>query len=137
MTLNLLSGIIDAVRRSRETSVFERAQENFNRTLYNDLKYEAAAGHMVQSKGEKKLADRLWQLGIPYIYNQQIEVEDHWMRPDFVLPTQNNLIVEFAGMNTLEYNEKLARKAEIMTAAGVPFLILRPDDLNRLHEFFA
>jgi len=36
--------------------------------------------------------------------------DGEWIRPDFILPGLNNLIIEYKGMDDFEYNEKFERK---------------------------
>ena len=63
------------------------------------------AGHGVQSEGEKIIADRLYDCGIDYIYDSLIEIDGEWIRPDFILPGLNDLIIEYKGMDDFEYHE--------------------------------
>ena len=42
------------------------------------------------------------------------ECDGEWIRPDFMLPGLNDLIIEYKGMDDFEYNEKFERKLMIL-----------------------
>jgi len=94
------------------------------------------AGHGVQSEGEKIIADRLYDCGIDYIYDSLIEIDGEWIRPDFILPGLNDLIIEYKGMDDFEYNEKFERKLMILAAAGMRVMVLRQRDLEKIIILF-
>ena len=104
------------------------------RGIEKNLRYMAEAGHGVQSEGERIIADRLYECGIDYVYDSLIEIDGEWIRPDFILPGLNNLIIEYKGMDDFEYNEKFDRKLAILAAAGMRVMVLRPKDLERVKE---
>jgi hypothetical protein len=113
---------------------FEQKREEFNQRVASGLKYPTLAGHLVQSRGEKFIADVLYQAGISYMYDALVKVNNQWIRPDFILPTRQNLMIEYKGMDTPEYNEMFFRKLEIIRAGGVRVMILTPLTMNRLKE---
>ncbi|MEK6947405.1 MAG: hypothetical protein AABX32_07405, partial [Nanoarchaeota archaeon] len=92
------------------------------------------AGHGVQSEGEKIIADRLYECGINYIYDSLIEVNGEWIRPDFILPGLNDLIIEYKGMDEFEYNQKFERKLMILAVAGIRVMVLSEKDFGRVKE---
>ena len=104
------------------------------RGIEKNLKFMTKAGHGVQSEGEKIIADRLYECGINYIYDSLIEVNGEWIRPDFILPGLNNLIIEYKGMDDFEYNEKFEKKLMILAAAGMKVMVMRGRDLERIRE---
>ena len=77
----------------------------YNKEIEKNLKVRTKAGHCVQSKGERIIADRLFECGIDYVYDSLLEVNDSWIRPDFLLPKLDNFIIEFKGMDEPEYHE--------------------------------
>ena len=109
-------------------------REEFSKEIEKNLKFMTKAGHGVQSEGERIIADRLYECGIDYIYDSLIEIDGEWIRPDFILPRLNNLILEYKGMDDFEYNEKFERKLMILAAAGMRVMVLRPKDLERVRE---
>ena len=70
-------------------------REEFNKEIDRNLKFITKAGHGVQSEGERIIADRLYECGIDYVYDSLIEINGEWIRPDFILPGLNNLILEY------------------------------------------
>ena len=114
--------------QSKEVSM----REEFNKEIEKNLKFMTKAGHGVQSEGERIIADRLYECGIDYIYDSLIEVDGEWIRPDFILPRLNDLIIEYKGMEDPEYNEKFERKLMILAAAGMRVMVLRERDLGRI-----
>lgn len=109
-------------------------REEFRKEIQKNLKFMTKAGHLVQSEGEKIIADRLYECGIDYIYDSLIEIDGEWIRPDFILPRLNNLIIEYKGMDDFEYNEKFERKLQILADAGIRVMVLREKDLGRVRE---
>ena len=88
----------------------------------------------MQSEGERIIADRLYECGIDYIYDSLIEIDGEWIRPDFILPGLDDLIIEYKGMDDPNYNEKFERKLMILAAAGMRVMVLKEKDLGRIRE---
>ncbi len=109
-------------------------REEFNKEIEKNLKFMTKAGHGVQSEGEKIIADRLYECGINYIYDSLIEVNGEWIRPDFILPGLNDLIIEYKGMDEFEYNQKFERKLMILAVAGIRVMVLSEKDFGRVKE---
>lgn len=110
-------------------------REEFRKQIEKNLKFMTKAGHYVQSEGERIIADRLYECGIDYVYDSLIEIDGEWLRPDFILPGLNNLIIEYRGMSDPGYNEKFERKLQILADAGMKVMVLREKDLERVGEF--
>ena len=109
-------------------------REEFSKEVEKNLKFMTKAGHLVQSEGEKIIADRLYECEIDYVYDSLIEIDGEWIRPDFILPGLNDLIIEYKGMDDFEYNEKFERKLMILAAAGMRVMVLRPQDISKIKE---
>ena len=107
---------------------------SYNKEIEKNLKFMTKAGHYVQSERERIIADRLYECGIDYVYDSLIEIGGEWIRPDFILPGLNDLIIEYKGMDNFEYNEKFERKLQILAAAGMKVMVLRERDLERIGE---
>ena len=116
--------------QSKEVSM----REEFNKEIEKNLKFMTKAGHGVQSEGERIIANRLYECEIDYIYDSLIEVNEEWIRPYFILPGLNDLIIEYKGMDGFEYNEKFERKLMILVAAGLRVMVLKPRDLEKIKE---
>lgn len=113
---------------------FVSSREEFNKEIEKNLRVKTKAGHYVQSEGEKIIADRLYDCGIDYVYDSLIQVNDNWIRPDFLLPKLNDFIIEFKGMDEPEYNEKFMRKLEVLRNAGMQVMVLGIRDLWKIRE---
>ena len=85
-------------------------REEFNKEIEKNLKFMTKAGHGVQSEGERIIANRLYECGIDYVYDSLIEVSGEWIRPDFILPGLDDLIIEYKGMD--EFVSKGYKTAE-------------------------
>ena len=109
-------------------------RQECRKEIEKNLKFMTKAGHLVQSEGEKIIADRLYECGIDYIYDSLIEIDGEWIRPDFMLPGLNDLIIEYKGMDDFEYNEKFERKLVILGATGMQVMVLGQRDLERVRE---
>ena len=52
-----------------------------------------------------------------------IEIDGEWIRPDFILPELNDLIIEYKGMDDFEYHENQrfsgCRKFPIFVHVGI------------------
>ena len=118
----------------KHVTFFVSMREEFNKEIEKNLKFMTKSGHGVQSEGEKIIADRLFECGIDYVYDSLIEIDGEWIRPDFILPSLNDLIIEYKGMDDPEYNEKFERKLMILAAAGMRLMVLREGDLERVKE---
>ena len=88
-----------------------------------------------KSRGEAQIGRLLDRYGIPFFYEQPLIVLDQgrhrrW-RPDFTLPHQNGLVVEYAGMpDRPDYMAGIRHKEKVYTANAVPAMFLYPRDLQ-------
>ena len=137
MVFNLIFGFVNSLLPRNMHSNFKQMQHEFEQKIDQNMKLRTEAGHMVQSKGEKLVADYLWDHNMPYVYDTPIQLKGGWIRPDFILPKHNNLIVEFKGMDTKDYNFMFERKLRLLESAGLMALIIKPEDLQDLDSIFA
>lgn len=87
------------------------------------LIHKAEKGHMVRSKSELVIANKLFQLGIPYEYERPYELTDLGFRvwPDFRFtdPAGDTIIWEHLGMlHKDDYRESWERKLKIYQSHG-------------------
>jgi hypothetical protein len=88
-----------------------------------------------RSRGEAQVGRLLDRYGLPFFYECPTSVCDRgrhriW-HPDFTLPTQGYLIVEYAGMpDRPEYVAGLRYKARVYRANQLPALFVYPTDLQ-------
>jgi hypothetical protein len=89
----------------------------------------AADGHACRSLGERAIDDYLSANGIAH------EPEPHYpgtaLRADWRL--DDGTFIEYAGLlSDVDYRDRLVAKIERASAAGIPVLVLTPDDLLQL-----
>jgi hypothetical protein len=88
-----------------------------------------------RSRGEAQVGRLLDRYGIPFFYEQPTIVYDRgrnriW-RPDFTLPHQDNLIVEYAGMPEIPaYAAGVQHKIAAYQANGMKAVFVYPQDLT-------
>jgi hypothetical protein len=87
-----------------------------------------------RSRGEAQVGRLLDRYGIPFFYEHPLIVRDRgryrvW-HPDFLLPTRDDLVVEYAGLPDIpEYMKGLRHKANVYGVNGIPALFVYPHDL--------
>jgi hypothetical protein len=141
------------VRCGRETSAQEhtRSQQAFQRTFCDtcfdevfldrrnfDTKVElnktitAKAGTLVQSDGERIIADWLTTHDIAYRYDERFRIlSGHSIRPDFYLP-ELDIYIEYWGMDTADYKIGMLKKQQLYQQEGKRLISLHPSDKPRL-----
>jgi hypothetical protein len=91
-----------------------------------------------RSRGEAQVGRLFNRYGIPSLYEMPTVVLDRgrhrtW-HPDFTLPYQGGLIVEYAGMpDVADYMQGIEHKQQVYRANGLPAVFLYPDDLQGPH----
>jgi hypothetical protein len=140
------------VRCGRETSAEEhaRSQQAFRRTFCDscfdevfldrrnfDTKVElnksitAKAGTLVQSDGERLIADWLASHGIVYRYDERFRIlSGQAIRPDFYLP-ELDIYIEYWGMDTADYKIGMLKKQQLYQQEGKRLISLYPPDKPR------
>lgn len=89
-------------------------------------------GTLVQSAGEKQVAEWLERKGIPYRYDGRLRIiEGFQIRPDFYLP-ERDVYIEYWGMDTPRYKAGMYLKQDLYMQAGKKLLSLYPADLSKL-----
>ena len=81
---------------------------------YSSYGYDTLKGEKVKSYGEAVIANMLYREGIKYEYERLVQLEDHFVRPDFsiLIPSKGEMIYwEHCGMlNDPEYRAKWEQK---------------------------
>jgi hypothetical protein len=141
------------MRCGRETTADEhaRSQQAFQRTFCDacfdevfldrrnfDTKVElnktitAKAGTLVQSDGERLIADWFALHNIAYRYDERFRIlSGHAVRPDFYLP-ELDVYVEYWGMDTADYKIGMLKKQQLYQQEGKRIISLHPADKPRL-----
>jgi hypothetical protein len=142
-------------RCGREVSPEEhgRSQQAFQRTFCDacfdevflerrnfDTKVElnktiiAKAGALLQSDGERLIADWFSMHGIAYRYDERFRIlSGHAIRPDFYLP-ELDVYVEYWGMDTADYKIGMLKKQQLYQQEGKRLISIHPADKPRLDE---
>ena len=73
---------------------------------------EARDGTLVQSKGERAIAEWLSNNGLTYRYDTKYRIIGEFqIRPDFYLP-EIDLYIEYWGLNTPKYKMSMYKKSQ-------------------------
>ncbi|HMO50368.1 MAG TPA: HEAT repeat domain-containing protein [Kiritimatiellia bacterium] len=110
-------------RRNWETQV------ELNKTI------EAANGTVVQSDGERIIADELTAMGLAFRYDNRFRIiKGYAIRPDFYLP-ELDVYIEYWGMeDNLDYRIGMLEKQKLYQQAGKRLISLYPREKPRLAE---
>ncbi len=91
-------------------------------------------GTLVQSKGEKDIAEWLSANNIKYRYDERIRIiEGYAVRPDFYLP-EFDLYIEYWGMDTLDYKIGMLKKQKVYQMTEKRVISLYPADRKCLDQ---
>lgn len=122
----------------RESNLLERIllSEKRTRQLKKDY-WKTAKGDTVKSFGELLIADYLFERGINYLYERRVDIGKFHAVPDFTLPGWTyRLFIEFWGMNTAEYTEKIpARRRKLNKQPGYNLIDVYPGHLQRIEAY--
>ena len=96
---------------------------------------QAANGTLVQSEGERIIAEELAALGIAFRYDNRFRIiKGYAIRPDFYLP-EFDLYIEYWGMaDNLDYQIGMLEKKKLYQQAGKKLVSLYAHDKPRLRE---
>ncbi len=96
---------------------------------------QAANGTLVQSEGERIIAEELAALGIAFRYDNRFRIiKGYAIRPDFYLP-EFDLYIEYWGMaDNLDYQVGMLEKKKLYQQAGKKLVSLYAHDKPRLRE---
>jgi hypothetical protein len=109
-------------------------RRNFEMQVEIQKTVEARDGALVQSKGERQIAEWLTDHGITYRYDNKYRIIGEFqIRPDFYLP-ELDVYIEYWGLNTPKYKKSMYKKQELYQQQGKRLVSVYPRDLPRLHE---
>jgi hypothetical protein len=95
---------------------------------------QAKDGTWVQSDGEKRIAECLADMKIPYRYDERFRIlEGYAIRPDFYLP-EVDVYIEYWGMDTADYKIGMLKKQKLYQQEGKKLISLYPKDKPHLLE---
>ncbi len=107
-------------------------RRNFETKVELKKNIVAKAGTLVQSDGERRIADWLATHHIAYRYDERFRIlNGHAIRPDFYLP-ELDVYIEYWGMDTAEYKIGMLKKQQLYQQQGKRLISIHPPDKPRL-----
>lgn len=109
-------------------------RRNFDTKVELNKTIEAKSGMLVQSDGERLIADYLDRQGIAYRYDERFRILDGYaIRPDFYLP-EFDVYIEYWGMDTADYKIGMLKKQKLYQQEGKRVVSVYPEDKETLSE---
>lgn len=107
-------------------------RRNFDMKVQNQKTILAADCTVVQSQGERRIADWLSAHGIDYRYDDKFQIiQGFAVRPDFYLP-RYDVYIEYWGLDTTDYKIGMLLKRKLYQQEGKKLISLYPADLPHL-----
>jgi hypothetical protein len=112
-------------------------RRNFDTRVELNKIIRARDGTLVQSDGERIIADWLKGQGIAFRYDERFRILDGYaIRPDFYLP-EFDVYLEYWGMDTTDYKIGMLKKQKLYQQAGKRLVSLHFQEKDRLREILA
>lgn len=109
-------------------------RRNFDTQVELNKTIPTEGGQLVQSQGERLIADFLTRHHIAYRYDERLQIIDGYaIRPDYYLP-EFDLYIEYWGLDTARYKIGMLKKQEIYQQQGKKLISLSYQDFPRLKE---
>ncbi len=109
-------------------------RRNFDTKVELQKTIRAKDGTLVQSDGERKIADFLKEHGIDYRYDERMRIVDGYaIRPDFYLP-EFDLYIEYWGMDTADYKIGMLKKLKLYQQQGKRLVSVYREDKPHLEQ---
>jgi hypothetical protein len=135
---------VSAEEYARANEVFQRIfcdrcfdevfleRRNFETQVEINKTIEARDGTLVQSQGERRIAEWLTAHGLSYRYDAKYRIIGEFqIRPDFYLP-EVDLYVEYWGLDTPQYKMSMYKKQTLYQQEGKRLVSVYPKDLPTL-----
>ncbi len=107
-------------------------RRNFETQVELNKTIEARDGTVVQSGGERRIAEWLTANGFAYRYDAKFRIIGEFqIRPDFYLP-ELDVYIEYWGMDTPQYKMNMYKKQTLYQQEGKRLVSVYPADLPRL-----
>jgi len=104
-------------------------RRNFETQVEINKTIEARDGTVVQSEGERKIAEWLTAHGLAYRYDAKFRmIAEFQIRPDFYLP-ELDVYIEYWGMDTPQYKMSMYKKQMLYQQEGKRLISVYPKDL--------
>jgi len=109
-------------------------RRNFDTKVELSKTIEAKPGTLVQSDGERMIAEWLAANKIVFRYDERIRiVEGYAIRPDFYLP-EFDVYIEYWGMDTTDYKIGMLKKQKLYQQEGKRVISLYPADKRHMGQ---
>ena len=107
-------------------------RRNFETQVEINKTIKARDGTIVQSHGERRIAEWLTAQSIAYRYDAKFRIIGEFqIRPDFYLP-ELDVHIEYWGMDTPQYKMSMYKKQVLYQQEGKKLVSVYPADLSRL-----
>ena len=107
-------------------------RRNFETQVEMNKTIEARDGTVVQSEGERRIADWLTAHGLAYRYDAKFRIiAEFQIRPDFYLP-ELDVYIEYWGLDTPQYKMSMFKKQTLYQQEGKRLISVYPQDLPRV-----
>ncbi len=140
------SHVVAADEYARSMKMFQRVfcdhcfdetyikRRNFDTRVEVQKTIRTKDGTLVQSVGERLIAEWLAAHNIAYRYDDRLRIiEGRQVRPDFYLP-ELDVYIEYWGMDTVDYKIGMLMKQQMYQHAGKKLISVYPQDKGRLDE---
>ncbi len=136
--------LVSAEEHTRSQQAFQRTfcdrcfdevfldRRNFDTKVELHKTIVAKSGTLVQSDGERRIADWLATQHLAFRYDERFRIlSGHAVRPDFYLP-ELDVYIEYWGMDTADYKIGMLKKQQLYQQEGKRLISLYPADKPRL-----
>ena len=107
-------------------------RRNFETKVELQKTIRARDGTLVQSDGERRIAEWLSGRGIAYRYDERFRILNGYaIRPDFYLP-EYDVYIEYWGLDTADYKIGMLKKQQLYQQQGKRLLSLHWREKDRL-----
>lgn len=112
-------------------------RRNFDMKVELNKKIRAKDGTLVQSRGERRIAEWLTAHSIAYRYDERFRIIDGYaIRPDFYLP-EYDVYIEYWGMDTADYKIGMLKKQQLYQQTGKRLMSVHFGDYQRIEAILA
>ncbi len=108
----------------------------FEKELESKKILSTKKGEKVQSYGEVKIADWLFEHNIEYEYDEEREIASKFIRPDFYLPREN-VVIEYWGLEDPGYKRKRGRKEDLYHIEGMTLISIETKDMGNIDSILS
>jgi len=135
------SAVASADEYARSNQAFQRVfcdrcfdevflqRRNFETQVELNKTVEARDGTVVQSQGERRIAEWLTAHGLTYRYDAKYRIIGEFqIRPDFYLP-ELDVYIEYWGLDTPQYKMSMYKKQTLYQQEGKRLISIYPKDL--------